>query len=222
VMGVSAALQKASSSANFMEVILTFSQHPYTIELLNDKAFNWWITPEGKVERFEPEFQAFELEREDLVTDLFLAWAADYSPLLPDAPVDVGDTWTREATYERPFGNYLMMGRNAGMTFESTYKVKKIKKKKNSTEVEISEDRRIKRFGAWLEVNPLSFYIEGEAVGNGEWVLDVKRGLVLSHKMHIYVDDPDIIRAGLRDPLPEMEVQVDVHFERKLEKLEKE
>lgn len=222
VMGLATVIQKANSSAIFMEEVLPYSHYPFTFDLLNDRNFIWWISPMGKVEKFEPNFSLFELKREDLVTDLFLAWVAEYSPLFPDDPVDVGDTWTEEVTYERPFGSYDMMGRNAGFTFESTYKVKKIKKKKKNTEVEITEERRIKKFGAWLEVNPVSIYLEDEAAGDGVWVFDASQGLVLSHKMHIFIDNPDVIRAGLQDILPEMEIEVNIYFERKLEKLEKE
>lgn len=222
VMGLSTVIQKANSSGIFMDQTLSPGQYQLTFDLLNDKKFIWWITPKGKVEKFEPDFMAFKLGREDLVTDFFLAWAADYSPIFPDHPVDVGDSWTQEVTYERPFGSYAMMGRNSGSTFESTYTVKKIKKKKKSVEVEIKEERRIKKYGAWLEVQPASFYLEGDAIGNGEWVFDATRGLVLSHKMHIFVGNPAVIPTGRKDALPEMDIETNIFFERKLDKLEKE
>jgi len=221
VMGLSTVIQKANSSGIFMDQTLSPGQYQLTFDLLNDRNFIWWITPKGKVEKFEPDFTAFKLGREDLVTDLFLAWAADYSPIFPDHPVDVGDTWTAEVTYERPFGSYSMMGRSAGSTFESTYTVKKIKKKKKGIEVEIKEERRTKKYGAWLEVNPASFYLEGDAIGKGEWVFDATRGLVLSHKMHIFIGNPDVIPTGRKSALPQMEIETNIFFERKLEKLEK-
>jgi hypothetical protein len=87
---------------------------------------------------------------------------------------------------------------------------------------EITEERRIKKFGAWLEVDAASFYLEDEAIGNGEWVFDATRGLELSHKMHIFIDNPDVIRTGFKNILPQMEIEVNIFFERKLEKLEKE
>jgi hypothetical protein len=220
-MGIRAEIKKGASAAIFLGEKQTYEQYPFTFDMLNDKAFKWQVTPVGEVQKFEPDFPAFRVERQDMITDLFQGLIPAFSPVLPDKPVDVGDTWTGEHEFWRPFASMDMLGRDSQIKLKSTYKVKSIKKKKGNMEVTIEEDREVEYKG-WIDVSSASLYYDGMGTGGGEWVIDATRGLVLQHKMHMDINKPVIIKSGHKEPIANIVAEVKVDLERKLEKLEKE
>ncbi len=221
VMGVRAQIKKGASAAIFLGEKQTYEQYPFTFDLFNDKFFVWQVTPEGKVQNFEPEFPAFRVERQDLITDFFQGAMPAVSLILPDNPVDKGDTWTGEREFWRPFASMDMLGRDSQIKFKSTYEVKSIKKKKDYVEVTVEEVSEVAYTG-WIDVSLASLYYDGKGTGGGSWVIDATRGLVLQHKMHIDINKPIVIKAGHKDPIASIVAEVKVDLERKLEKLEKE
>ncbi|MDP6037766.1 MAG: hypothetical protein QGG64_04390 [Candidatus Latescibacteria bacterium] len=221
VMGIRAEIKKGASSAIFLGEKQTYEQYPFTFDMFNDKSFTWRVTPGGKVEKFEPDFPAFRVERQDLITDLFQGTVPAYCPALPDKPVSEGDTWTGEREFWRPFASMDMMGRDSQIKLKSTYRVKSIKKKKGNMEVTIEEDREVEYKG-WMDVSSASLYYHGKGTGGGSWVIDATRGLVLQHKVHMEINKPTIIKAGHKEPIANIVAEVKVDLERKLEKLEKE
>ena len=222
VVGIRAQIRKGDSRAIFLGERQTYEQFPYTLDRLNDRDFSWRISPAGEVHEFQPEFRAYRVERQDMVTDMFLAWMPEFCPSFPEEPVGEGDTWTGERKFERPFATMDWLGKKATLAFKSTYRIKKIKEKKGRIEVSIAEEREVTGFTGWIEVSAASLLMEGTGVGTGEWVIDATRGLVLSHKAHMNIDQPVVTKLGGRSPLADIRAEVNLHFERKLEKLEKE
>lgn len=218
IMAVKADVEKAASAAIFLGEKQTYEQFPYTFELFNDRAFKWRVTPSSEVQKFEPDFYAYRVERQDLVTDIFQAWVPALSPVLPDKPVSKGDTWTGERMYERPFVSMDMMGRKSLISIKSKYTVKDIKKKKDRLEVKIEEEREVEYQG-WMAVSSASLFLHGMGVGEGEWVIDAANGIVLEHKIHMDVDQPTVIKAGQKEPLSDIHAEIKIDVERKLEKL---
>ena len=221
IMGVMAEIKKGASAAIFLGEKQTYEQYPFTFDMLNDKTFKWQVTPAGEVQKYGPDFPAFRVERQDLITDVYQGSIPAFSPVLPDKPVDVGDTWTGEREYWRPFVSMDMLGRDSQIKIKSTYKVKSIKEKKGNMEVTIEEDREVEYKG-WIDVSSASLYYDGMGTGGGTWVIDVTRGLVLQHKMHMDINKPVIIKSGQKEPVANIVAEVKVDLERKLEKLEKE
>ena len=221
VRGIRADIKKGAGSAIFLGEKQTYEQYPFTFEMFNDKSFKWRVTPEGEVTKFESDFPAFRVQREDLVTDMFKGSMPAFCPVLPDKAVGEGDTWTGEREFLRPFASMDMMGRKSQIKLKSTYRVKSIKNKKGNMEVTIEEDREVEYTG-WVEVRSVSLYYHGQGTGGGKWVIDATRGLVLHHKVHMDINKPTIIKAGHKEPIANIVAEVKVDLERKLEKLEKE
>ena len=221
VMGIRAEIKKGVSSAIFLGEKQTYEQYPFTFDMFNDKSFKWRVTSDGNIDKFEPDFPAFRVERQDLITDLFQASMPAFCPVLPDKPVSEGDTWTGEREFWRPFVSMDMLGKDSQIKLKSTYRVKSIKEKKGNIEVTIEEDREVEYKG-WIDVSSASLYYHGKGTGGGSWVIDATRGLVLHHKVHMDINKPIIIKAGHKEPIANIVAEVKVDLERKLEKLEKE
>ena len=220
-MGIRAEIKKGASAAIFLGEKQTYEQYPFTFDLFNDKTFKWQVTPGGEIDKFEPDFPAFRVDRQDLITDLFQGSMPAFSPILPDKAVDVGDTWTGERSFWRPFVSMDMLGRDSDIVIKSKYRVKSIKKKKGNVEVTIGEDREVEYKG-WMDVSSASLYYDGKGSGGGTWVIDITRGLIIHHKVHMDINNPVIIKAGYKEPIANIVAEVKVDLERKLEKLEKE
>jgi len=221
VVGVLAKVNNGSSRAVFMGERQTYEQYPFTLELLNDRAFSWRIMPDGTVDKFEPDFPSFRVERVDMITDLYQVWVPSLRPTLPENPVSVGDTWTGEHRYERPFASMDMMRRNSLVAFNSTYRVRDIKKRGGRVEVTIDETRDIE-FQGWVQVSALSLYYGGKGSGNGRWIIDATQGVVMEHRMTINIDRPEVVKAREETPIPDIQAEVKIVIERRLDKLEKE
>jgi len=220
-MAIRAEVSKAASRAILQKETQTFEQYPYTFELFNDRQFGWRVTPEGEIQKFEPQFPSYRVERLDLITDLFQAWMPLFCPVLPAEPVGKGDTWTGERSFERPFASMDMMRRISLVGLNSTYVVKKVKTSKKRTEVEIEEMREVEYKG-WMDIGAASLFLHGKGKGKGKWKIDATNGIVLEHKVHMNIDRPDVIKAGERDKLADIHAEVTIDLERKLEKLENE
>ena len=218
VIGVKAVITKAASSAIFLGEKQTYEQYPLTFEMFNDRSFKWRVTPAGVVEKFEPDFPAYRVERQDLITDIFQAWLPAMNPVLPDGPVGKGDTWTGERSFERRFFSMDMMGRTSVVNMKSTYEVKEVKQRKGHTEVKIHEGRELV-FRGWMDVSSASLFLEGSGIGEGQWVIDASDGIVLEHKMHMDVDRPTVIKAGKKEPLADIHAELKIDVERKLQML---
>ena len=221
VMGVRAEIKKGASAAIFLGEKQTYEQFPFTFDMFNDRVFTWQVTPEGQVQKFEPDFPAFRVERQDLITDMYQGAMPAFAPVLPDGPVSKGDTWTGERDFWRPFASMDMLGRDSQIKIKSTYEVKNIKSSKGRVEVHIDEKSEVE-YAGWVEVSAASLYYSGKGKGGGSWVIDATHGLVLEHKVHFDINKPVVIKAGKRDPIPNIVAEVKIDMERKLEKLEKE
>lgn len=220
VMAVQADINKAASAAIFLGEKQTYEQYPLSFEMFNDRGFKWRISPQSEVQKFEPTFPGYRVERQDLITDIYQAWVPALSPVLPEEPVGKDDTWTGERAYERPFVSMDMLGRKSLLGIKSTYKVKEIKKRKGRVEVKIEEEREVEYKG-WVDVSSASLFLHGKGIGEGEWVIDITNGLVLEHKMHMDINQPTVIKAGQKDPLADIHAEVKIDVERKLEKIKK-
>lgn len=220
VMAVRSEIHKAASAAIFLGEKQTYEQYPLTFEMFNDRAFKWRVTPDSEIQKFEPDFPAYRVERQDLITDMYQALVPTLSPILPDGPVGEDDTWTGEIVFERPFYSMDMMRRNSLIKIKSTYTVKDIKNKKGNIEVKIEEEREVEYKG-WLDVSSASLFLHGMGQGEGEWKIDATQGLVLEHKMHMDIDQPTVIKAGQKDPLADIHAELKIDVERKLEDLKK-
>lgn len=221
VMGVRAVIKKGASAAIFLGEKQTYEQFPFTFDLFNDRVFTWQVTPEGRVQKFEPDFPAFRVERQDLITDMYQGAMPAFAPVLPDGPVNKGDTWTGERDFWRPFASMDMLGRDSEIKIKSTYEVKNIKNEKGRVAVSIDEKCEVE-YAGWIEVSAASLYYKGMGTGGGSWVIDATRGLVIEHKMHFDITKPVVIKAGKKDPIASIVAEVKIDMERKLEKLEKE
>ena len=221
VVGVVAKVSNGASRAVFLGQRLTYEQYPYTLDMIDDRAFTWRIMPDGTIDKFEPDFPSFRVERLDMITDLYQVWAPGLRPTLPDKPVSVGDTWTGEHRYERPFASMDMMRRNSLVAFNSTYRVRDIKKRGGRVEVTVDETRDVE-FQGWAQVSALSVFYGGKGSGNGRWILDVTRGVVMEHRMTMNIDRPEVVKAREETPIPDIQAEVRIVVERRLNRLEKE
>ena len=127
---VIAGMDKAGSRVMLSGQQLTYKTFPYTLDMLDKLLFSWGVGPGGRPDRFGPEFPTFKMEREDMITDLRQVWMPGLTPVLPEKAVGVGETWTGEQRIEAPFYNFAVGNEPSLIAFTSTYKLKKIKKKK--------------------------------------------------------------------------------------------
>lgn len=218
-IGIVATIEKADSRALFAEGRLTYEQYPYTLDLLKGREFSWRILPNGQIHQFKPNFRLREVKREDLVTDIFQFWMPEFSPVLPEGVITVGDTWTGSRTFERNLESLDWMGKKSRMEFTSTYEIKKIKEKKGRKEITIKESR-VLHYSGWFDINFISLYVDGPGKGIGEWVIDLKRGVVVQHKMRFDLDRPEVTKLGAQKPLDDIGAEVKISFSRKLEKFQ--
>jgi hypothetical protein len=220
VVGVKASVNKAASSAIFLGEKLTYERYPLTFEMFNDRSFKWRVTPSREIQKFEPDFPAYRVERQDLITDIFQGWIPALNLVLPTEPVGEGDTWTGERAFERRFFSMDMMGRRSLVGMKCTYTIKEIKTKKGHTVVKIEEEREV-AYKGWLDVSLASLFLDGSGTGKGHWVIDVTDGIVLEHKMHMDVPRPTVIKAAKKEPLADIQAELKIDVERKLQKLKK-
>ena len=226
VTRVKATILKSDSRAILAGKRLTFEQYPDNFEKFKGREFSWFVNSKGEISNFEPEFYAYRLGREDLVTDLFLAWVPEYSLTLPDKPVSEGDTWEGEGAFKRRIEYRRLRNQDVFLNYKSLYRVKKIKTSKGRIEVEIEEEREV-FYKGWIDVANASFIVDGKGTGNGKWVIDATRGLVLEHKITLDINRPKVMKGfvnseGNLAEIPDMVAEVKVNFERKLKKIERE
>ena len=226
VTRIKATILESDSRAVLAGKRLSFEQYPDNFEKFKDREFSWFVNSKGEISNFEPEFYAYRLGREDLVTDLFLAWVPEYSLTLPDKPVSEGDTWKGEGAFKRRIEYRRLSNQDVFLNYKSSYRVKKIKTSKGRIEVEIEEEREI-FYKSWIDVANASFVVDGKGSGTGKWVIDATRGLVLEHKVKFDINRPKVMKGfvnseGNLAEIPDMVAEVKVNFERKLKKIERE
>ncbi len=226
VTRIKATILESDSRAILAGKRLTFEQYPDNFEKFKDREFSWFVNSKGEISNFEPEFHAYRLGREDLVTDLFLAWVPEYSLTLPDKPVSKGDTWEGEGDFKRRISYRRLGNQDVFLKYKSSYLVKKIKTSKGRIEVEIEEEREV-FYKGWIDVANASFVVDGKGVGTGKWVIDATRGLVLEHKVKFDINRPKVMKGfvnseGNLAEIPDMVAEVKINFERKLKKIERE
>ena len=226
VTRIKATILKADSRAVLAGKRLSFEQYPDNFEKFKDREFSWFVNSKGEISNFEPEFYAYRLGREDLVTDLFLAWVPEYSLTLPDKPVSEGDTWAGEGAFKRRIEYRRLRNQDVFLNYKSLYRVKKIKRNKEKIEVEIEEEREVSYKG-WIDVANASFVVDGKGTGTGKWVVDAASGMVLEHKVKFDITRPKVMTGfvnaeGNLAEIPDMVAEVKVNFERKLKKIERE
>ena len=220
-MEVLVKIEKADSRAMHNRTRLTYEQFPFVMDMLNGREFSWRVSPGGRSAHFVPEFRSYTLSRQDMITDLRQLWQPELYPVLPEEPVGQGDTWSGEMEFEWPFANMDLMERKARVELSCIYKVKKISSKKGRRVVKIQEERKV-RYTGWMHVELVSLLLDGEGKGSGEWEIDVTRGLVLSHKAYMDIDEPKVTVVGDKKPLDGIRAEYKIFFERKLDKLEQE
>ena len=223
---VKATILSADSRAVLAGDRLTFEQYPDTFEKFKDREFVWFVDSEGGILNFEPEFYPYRLGREDLVTDLFLAWVPEYSLTLPDKPISEGDTWDGAGVFKRRIEYRRLANQDVFLNYNSTYRVKDIKRSKKRVEVKIEEMREVS-YKAWIDLRRASFVVDGKGSGSGEWVIDATRGLVLEHKVKFDINRPKVMKGFVNSEgdlaaIPDMVAEIKINFERKLKKIEKE
>ena len=215
-----AKLDEATSRVVFGGQILSNEQwEPYDLAALEGRKFSWRITPEGEVRDFKAEFREYELHRQDLVTDLGQLWMPEYHPTLPEGPVTVGDTWKGTRVFESRFLQGSVRRRHKALVNTvSSYRLKKLGRKKGRMTVEIEEKREIDYTG-WLFTAYVSVVLRGEGTGLATWVIDVDRGLVLSEKTRMKLRRPEVFIPGRETSLGKVIADYRLDFERKLDKL---
>ena len=213
-----ATVSKAVNGFFFENKRLTHDQFPYTLEQLDDWELTWFLSPDGAVQRHSSNNSARDLNRPDILTDLWQIWTPELKPILPENPVGPGDTWTGELNFRTPV---MMLDDEAIVEIESTYKVKNVATKKGNKIVTFEEDRKV-RFRAPVNIGSLQLVVDGTGEGKGTWVVDATRGIVVSHKVRTNLTRPEVRRVDHRKPVDNIRAEIDLSYERKLDKVEKE
>ncbi|MCE2440355.1 MAG: hypothetical protein J4F39_13110 [Candidatus Latescibacteria bacterium] len=213
-----ATLNKAVNGFFFENKRLTHDQFPYTLEQLDDWEFTWFLSSDGAVQRQTSNNSARDLNRPDVLTDLWQIWTPELKPVLPENPVGPGDTWSGEVNFKTPV---MMIDDEAIVELKSTYKVKNIATKKGNKIVTFEEDRKV-RFRAPVNIGSLQLVVDGTGEGKGTWVIDATRGIVISHKVRSNLTRPEVRRVDHRKPVDNIRAEIDLSYERKLDKVEKE
>ncbi|MDE3259240.1 MAG: hypothetical protein OYM47_15520 [Gemmatimonadota bacterium] len=213
-----ARVSKAVNGFFFENKRLTHDQFPYTLEQLDDRELTWFLSPDGAIQRFSADFSERELNRPDILTDLRQVWTPELHPVFPQEPVGPGDTWTGETNFKTPI---LVLDDEAVVEFKSTYKVKNVTTKKGNKVVTLEEDRDV-RFRASLNIGSLHLVVDGTGEGKGTWVIDATRGIVISHRIRTNLTRPEVRRVDHRKPVDNIRAEIDLSYERKLDKVEKE
>lgn len=213
-----AKVSKAVNGFFFENKRLTHDQFPYTLEQLDDWELTWFLSPDGTVQRHTSDNSPRELNRPDILTDLWQIWSPELHPVFPQDPVGPGDTWSGETNFKTPI---LVLDDEAVVEVKSTYKVKNVASKKGNKVVTLEEDRNV-RFRAILNIGSLHLVVDGTGEGNGTWVIDATRGIVISHKVRTNLTRPEVRRVDHRKPVDNIRAEIDLSYERKLDKVEKE
>ncbi len=213
-----ATVNKAVNGFFFENKRLTHDQFPYTLEQLDDWELTWFLSSDGTVQRQSSNNSARDLNRPDILTDLWQIWTPELKPFLPENPVGPGDTWSGEVNFKTPV---MMLDDHAIVEIKSTYKVKNVSTKKGNKIVTFEEDRTV-RFRAPVNVGSLQLVVDGTGKGKGTWVVDATRGFVVSHKVRTNLTRPAVRRVDHRKPVDNIRAEIDLSYERKLDKVEKE
>ena len=213
-----ATVSKAVNGFFFENKRLTHDQFPYTLEQLDDWELTWFLSSDGTVERHSSNKSARELNRPDVLTDLLQIWTPELQPVLPPDPVGPGDTWTGETNFKTPI---LVLDDEAIVELKSNYKVKNVGARKGNKIVTFEEDRKV-RFRAPVRIGSLQLVVDGSGEGKGTWVIDATRGIVISHKIRTNLTRPEVRRVDHRKPVDNIRAEIDMSYERKLDKVEKE
>ncbi len=213
-----ATVRKAFSGFFFERKRLTYDQFPYTLDQLDDRQLTWILSSDGTIERFTPGFSARELNRPDILTDIWQIWMPELQPVLPQEPVGPGDTWSGKRIFKTPT---LMIDDEAVVDIESEYKVKNIATKKGNKVVTFEEKRKV-RYRAAFTIGSLSLVVDGTGGGKGTWIIDADRGIVLSHNIRTNITRPEVRRMDHKKPVDNIRADIDLTYERKLNKVEKE
>ncbi len=214
---VEAHLEKADSGVRIGGRPLIPFEFPQTMDLLKGKGYSWHLSAVGRASQFRALEGDYHGIRSGMVTDLQQCWTPELYPVLPERPVGPGDTWTAHQTFRAVYGE---IGREGLIDFESTYKVKKIRKKKNALEVEIEEKREV-RFVGWMFTGLLSLLIDGQGQGTAKWKIDAASNQIVSHEARLVIERPKVMRAQSGQPFGGVKAEVSCRFKRKLEKWKK-
>ena len=213
-----ATVSKAVNGFFFENKRLTYDQFPYTLEQLDDREFTWFLSSDGTIQRFSPNFSPAELNRPDILTDIWQVWTPELQPVLPQEPVGPGDTWTGELNFKTPV---LRLDDDAIVELKSKYKVKNVATKKGNKVVTFEEKREV-RFRAPVNIGSLYLVVDGTGEGKCTWVIDTDRGIVLSQKVRMNITRPQVRRIDHKKPVDNIRADINMSYERKLDKVEKE
>ena len=213
-----ATVNKAVNGFFFENKRLTHDQFPYTLDQLDDWELTWFLSSDGTVERKSGNKSERDLNRPDILTDLWQIWTPELQPVLPPDPVGPGDTWTGETNFKTPI---LVLDDEAIVELKSKYKVKNVGTKKGNKIVTFEEDRKV-RFRAPVRIGSLQLVVDGTGEGKGTWVIDATRGIVISHKIRTNLTRPEVRRVDHLKPVDNIRAEIDLSYERKLDKVEKE
>ena len=211
---VLAHLEKADSGVRIDGRPLIPFEFPHTLDLLKGKSFSWYLSAGGRADRFRPMEGNYHGIRPGMVTDLQQFWMPELYPVLPEGPVGPGDTWTGHQTFRATYGE---IGREGLLDFDSTYEIKKIRRKKGVVQVEIEEKREI-RYTGWMFAGLLSLMLEGTGEGKAKWVIDTASSQVVSHSARMAIERPKVMLAENGQPFGGVKAEASWRFKRKLEK----
>jgi hypothetical protein len=216
---IAAKLIEADSRASVNGKKLGFEKYPFGFEQLRNREMSFEMHSTQGPSLIRPEFRVYQLrEREDIVTDMSLAWASGIAPSFPDHAIGEGDTWEAEQKLTFPFYALEATGREAEIVVKSTYTVKKLKK--GGKVFEIEEERKIAYLG-WTETSNLSVMVEGSGKGNATWEFDVEKGIVNKCRYQQFLDRPSISIYGKNKVLEEVRAEYSMVYQMKLDKFKK-
>ena len=115
-----------------------------------------------------------------------------------------------------------MIDDEAIVEFKSTYKVKSVATKKGNKSRHIRGRQKSPFQGDSSISAPCSMVVDGNGEGKGAWVIDATRGIVISHKVRTNLTRPEVRRVDHRKPVDNIRAEIDLSYERKLDKVEKE
>jgi hypothetical protein len=216
---IAAKLIEADSRASVNGTKLGFEKYPFGFEQLRGREMSYEMHPTQGPSLIRPEFRVYQLrEREDIVTDMSLAWASGIAPSFPDHAIGEGDTWEAEQNLTFPFYALEATGKEATITVKSTYTVKKVKK--GGKVLEIEEEREVQYLG-WIESTSLSVMVEGSGKGTASWEFDVEKGIVNKCKYQQFLDRPSVSIYGQSKVLEQVRAEYSMVYQMKLDKFKK-
>ena len=209
-----ARLEKADSGVRIDGHPLIPFEFPHTMDQLKGKSFSWHLSADGHASRFRRMEGDYRGIRPGMVTDLQQSWMPELYPLLPGGPVGEGDTWTGHQTFR---AIYEEIGKDGLVDFQSTYEVKKIRRKKGVVEVEIEEKRQV-RYTGWMFAGILSLMLDGKGQGTAKWKIDTAKNQVVSHEARMEIERPGVTLAENGQPMGGIKAELNWRYKRKLDK----